>query len=334
MMAARYLQESRSVLVVNTNDGNSMADEEFYRHISQLPIVIVPGTQNNYLYSYTETGMPVLNLVQGIRAIPAERQAIIISKIMSTVHSVAGESSLVAVSTSEALTRAQVIAGKVAPIAIVGVQLSWEALKSIRSWWQGEITGKRCAKQIVDASAGILGGYAGGAAGMALGTAILPGYGTLCGAVVGGFAGSVGASALMQWLTEYFFDVPKSVSVENAYNFLTLPLSCSNDEINRRYRTLALQYHPDKGGNAADFHKLQISVAIIKQARGQYISRHLDRLEYVNCLPLNTPMLTEEHKERRIEWAKQYLNDDWKAAIFTDESSFQLFRNTIRRWSK
>ncbi|CAM4961677.1 unnamed protein product [Rotaria socialis] len=64
------------------------------------------------------------------------------------------------------------------------------------------------------------------------------------------------------------------------------------------------------------------------------ISRHLNRLEYVNCLPLNTPMLTEEHKERRVEWAKEHLNDDWKATIFTDESSFQLFRNTIRRWSK
>ncbi|CAF4831197.1 unnamed protein product, partial [Rotaria sp. Silwood2] len=85
------------------------------------------GTQGHYLHSYTETGMPVLNLVQGIRAIPAERQAIIISKIMSTVHSVAGESSLIAVSTSQALTRAQTIAGKVVPIAIVGVQLSWEA---------------------------------------------------------------------------------------------------------------------------------------------------------------------------------------------------------------
>ncbi|CAF1564225.1 unnamed protein product [Rotaria magnacalcarata] len=61
------------------------------------------------------------------------------------------------------------------------------------------------------------------------------------------------------------------------------------------------------------------------------ISRHLDCLEYVNCLPLNTPMLTKEHKERRVEWAKEHLNDDWKATIFTDESSFQLFRNTIRR---
>jgi transposase len=64
------------------------------------------------------------------------------------------------------------------------------------------------------------------------------------------------------------------------------------------------------------------------------ISRHLNRLEYKNFLPLNTPMLTQEHKERRVEWAKQHLNDNWKSTVFTDECSFQLFRNTIRRWSK
>ena len=45
-------------------------------------------------------------------------------------------------------------------------------------------------------------------------------------------------------------------------------------------------------------------------------------------------MLTQEHKERRVQWGKQHLNDDWQSTVFTDESSFQLFRNTIRRWSK
>lgn len=64
------------------------------------------------------------------------------------------------------------------------------------------------------------------------------------------------------------------------------------------------------------------------------ISRHLHRLEYKNCLPLSTPMLTQEHKERRVEWAKEHLNDNWKFTVFTDECSYQLFRNTIRRWSK
>jgi hypothetical protein len=151
----------------------------------------------------------------------------------------------------------------------VAVQLSWEALKSIRSWWNGEISGKRCAKQIIDASAGILGGYGGGVAGMAVGTAVLPGYGTLIGAVTGGVLGSFAASALSEWLTKYFFNLPKSVALENAYRFLNLSPSHSNSEINERYRALALQYHPDKGGKVEDFHKLQVSVAIIKQARGQ-----------------------------------------------------------------
>ncbi|CAF1522928.1 unnamed protein product, partial [Rotaria sordida] len=44
--------------------------------------------------------------------------------------------------------------------------------------------------------------------------------------------------------------------------------------------------------------------------------------------------LTPEHKERRVQWAKQHLNDNWESTVFTDESTFQLFRNTIRRWSK
>ena len=45
-------------------------------------------------------------------------------------------------------------------------------------------------------------------------------------------------------------------------------------------------------------------------------------------------MLPPEHKQRRIEWARDHLNDNWKSIIFIDDSSFQLFRNTIRRWSK
>jgi hypothetical protein len=276
-MAERYLQECRNVTTIDTTLGGqrsaaaaaAAADEEFDRKISQLPMVIIPGTKSNYLHNYKETGIPVLNLIQGIRAIPSERQAAIISKIMSVVNNTVGESSVIAISTSQALTRAQAMAGKVVPVVIVAVQLSYEALKSISSWWKGEISGKRCAKQIIDASAGILGGFGGGAAGCGIGTAICPGYGTLIGAVVGGIAGSAAASALSEWLTSYFFDLPKSVALENAYRFLDLPPSCSNGEINTRYRTLALKYHPDKGGNAEDFHKLQISVAIIKQARGE-----------------------------------------------------------------
>jgi len=40
-----------------------------------------------------------------------------------------------------------------------------------------------------------------------------------------------------------------------------------------------------------------------------------------------TPMLTEAHKQRRVEWARQHLNDNWRKTLFSDETAFQLYRN-------
>ena len=64
------------------------------------------------------------------------------------------------------------------------------------------------------------------------------------------------------------------------------------------------------------------------------ISRHLRDHNYRSVLPINTSMLTVEQKQNRVEWARKHQGDDWNRAIFTDESSFQLFRNTVRQWSK
>ena len=63
--------------------------------------------------------------------------------------------------------------------------------------------------------------------------------------------------------------------------------------------------------------------------------RELHRLGYKNViLPRGTPILTNEQKERRVQSALVLKNDDWKRTIFSDETSYQLVRNTIRRWSK
>jgi hypothetical protein len=45
-------------------------------------------------------------------------------------------------------------------------------------------------------------------------------------------------------------------------------------------------------------------------------------------------MLKPEEKQRRVQRTKQHQNDAFTRTIFTDESSLQLFRNTVRRWSK
>jgi transposase len=45
-------------------------------------------------------------------------------------------------------------------------------------------------------------------------------------------------------------------------------------------------------------------------------------------------MLTQEQKDARVQWAIRHKDDDWNRTVFTDETCYQLFRNTIRRWSK
>lgn len=64
------------------------------------------------------------------------------------------------------------------------------------------------------------------------------------------------------------------------------------------------------------------------------VSRHLTTNGYKNSLPLCTPMLTSSHKENRVAWAKCHINDNWNKIVFTDETAFQLFQNTIKRWHK
>ncbi|CAF1399058.1 unnamed protein product [Rotaria sordida] len=217
---------------------------------------------------YTESNIALVNLQQALATLPSNQRTVVVSKIITIAKSLAGPQSALATYTSRALAFTE-RAGALAPVAIAAVLLSWEALKSIAAWWKGEISGKRCVANIVNAASTIGGGAAGGAAGVYIGTLIAPGIGTVIGGLAGGILGSSAAAALSKWLTEYFFDLPPTVALEKAYTFLDLKPSCTNSEINSQFKKLALKYHPDKGGSAEDFHKLQVSVAIIKQARGQ-----------------------------------------------------------------
>ena len=45
-------------------------------------------------------------------------------------------------------------------------------------------------------------------------------------------------------------------------------------------------------------------------------------------------MLTEKQKDARIQSTIKHKEDDWSRTISTNETCYQLFRNTIRRWSK
>ena len=80
--------------------------------------------------------------------------------------------------------------------------------------------------------------------------------------------------------------------------------------------------------------KEKLSTTYQSSVSASTIRRYLLESGYRNVLPRSTHMLTPEHKQRRIEWAQQHQNNDFTDTIFTDKTSFQLFRNTVRRWTK
>lgn len=154
--------------------------------------------------------------------------------------------------------------------------LSPPIITSIRRWWDGEITGERCVKTIIDDTASIVGGCAGGVGGKiagAIGGGMVfgpPGavVGAVAGVVAGGVIGAIVARSLSELLTCQLFGLPQSEAVENAYKILGLSTSASNGEINSRFRHLSRTYHPDKGGDEEKFVMLQSSMEIIRKYHG------------------------------------------------------------------
>ena len=51
------------------------------------------------------------------------------------------------------------------------------------------------------------------------------------------------------------------------------------------------------------------------------MQRQLHRLGYENVLPRGTPLLTNEQKERRVQWAMADKDDDWSRTVFSDETT-------------
>ena len=172
-----------------------------------------------------------------------------------------------------ALTQAR-NAQPVVKVALVAVYLANDIILNIRRWWKGEITGKRCVKNIIDNGVGVAAGFGGAYVGELIGASLggLAGpvgaaAGFIAGATIGGVSATFGAKHLCDRLTQWLFDLPQSEALENAYNFLKISPEASNSETNSRYRQLSLKYHPDKGGDRDDWTRLQYSMAIIREDR-------------------------------------------------------------------
>jgi transposase len=57
---------------------------------------------------------------------------------------------------------------------------------------------------------------------------------------------------------------------------------------------------------------------------------NLQKLGFKVCIPRTIPVLKKKDKLRRLSWAKAHLRRRWNRTIFSDESTFQMFRNTMQ----
>ncbi|XP_072049526.1 uncharacterized protein [Amphiura filiformis] len=187
-----------------------------------------------------------------------------------------GSAGAVAVYANRALTFAR-SAQPLVEVALVTAYLAYDIIKNIRRWWNNEITGTRCVKNIIDngvsVAAGISCGIGGEMIGAAVGGGIAGPVGAAVGAIAGAVAGAMGASiavhALSDKLTQWIFGLPQSEALEASYNFLNVSPTASNSDINSRYRHLSRTYHPDRGGDPGRWTQLQYSLAVIREARGE-----------------------------------------------------------------
>jgi hypothetical protein len=202
-------------------------------------------------------------LTRAWNIIPCESQV----SVMNYLGSISSRSAMTAF--DDVVGIASKAGGAVVMVGLAAVYLSYNAYINIKRWWNGEISGKRCIKNLLDATFTIGAGMAGGISGAAFGSTVGP-IGTVVGGIVGGWVCAAGTDYLSDLLTQKLFGLPKDEALENAYLHLGVVMTASNAEVNTAFRQLCLQHHPDKGGNQEDFFILQCKMGIIKQARGDF----------------------------------------------------------------
>lgn len=130
-------------------------------------------------------------------------------------------------------------------------------------------------------------------------------------------------------------DIPKSTIY---YNLTKLKKTGNNAHQKRSGRPKKISSENSKAvgqyirRNSAISSRKLASKLSLKGVNVSYstVLRHLANLGYDKKRALATPMLTRSHKEKRVEWAQRHINDDWNRTVFTDETSFWLFGNTVQ----
>ena len=64
------------------------------------------------------------------------------------------------------------------------------------------------------------------------------------------------------------------------------------------------------------------------------VRRELKRLGWEKRRGRVSPLLSDEQKQRRLNWCLAHQNFDWNNVVFSDESSLWLYPHTVKIWTK
>lgn len=97
----------------------------------------------------------------------------------------------------------------------------------------------------------------------------------------------------------------------------------------KKRRHLGLLVHANKAATGSEMAtRLQQAYPSLSIST-RTIQRNLsEQLKYIVCRPIAAPLLKPIHIEARMQWAIRHAKDRWSQTIFSDESTFQMFRNT------
>uniref|UniRef100_A0A914PLC5 Uncharacterized protein n=1 Tax=Panagrolaimus davidi TaxID=227884 RepID=A0A914PLC5_9BILA len=102
----------------------------------------------------------------------------------------------------------------------------------VYKWYTGEISGKRCVKQVTQVSTTVFGAAGGGYAGTAA-ACTNPVTGVV---IVGGVIGCILAALISSYISDkvlsYILALPRDKALENAYNFIGISCNASDEHVN------------------------------------------------------------------------------------------------------
>ncbi|CAJ0749176.1 1748_t:CDS:2, partial [Entrophospora sp. SA101] len=80
--------------------------------------------------------------------------------------------------------------------------------------------------------------------------------------------------------------------------------------------------------NILNAHNLDLNVS------NWTVLNELHNMQYRSTVPKSIPLLTTSHKQNRVAFAIKYRKQNWNKVIFSDETTFQIFRNTQKVFYK